>query len=201
MSDDIHFQTAFLPLTLHSMRLALSLLAFSSLAAADGNVDGGWSSATNLPGNALSLVSNAVENTKLSDYTGKPYVCASDISSLCTKSLNGRTTYLFGISGCNVQSPVGACPGSSLHDSCTSSSFLVLIGPPKDIVKSVNSDQILPNMCDTQANLVNRTSLYWMYFVTLGKLDAKYQVKACLTNCQSSNFLLLSDDYCNWSEK
>ena len=97
------------------------------------------------------------------------YVCVSDISSLCTMSLSSGTIYLFGISGCKVPSTKGICSERTPHDSCTSSSYLVKIddqsSKPVITLKLVSSKYLSPNMCDAQANLVNRRLLHRMYLL------------------------------------
>ena len=159
---------AYHPLTLHSMRLALSLLAFSALAAANENIDGKWYSATQISDGNNDLLTSEVQHITLSDNQKNPYLCVTDVSSLCQKISSSGSTYLFGVTGCAVPKAEGACVEPMKHDTC--SSFLVQIGTPTNTIKHVSPNDILPNMCDTQANLVNRTLLYWMYLLLWGSL-------------------------------
>ena len=180
---DIHFQTVCLPLTLHSMRLALSLLGFSSLAAANENLDGKWSSTTQISDDNNKLLISNLQFTTLSGNQPNPYVCVMHVSSLCTKFSRTSVTYLFGITGCAMPKAERTC-----SDSCTSSSYLVQIGDPIDTVEHVNPNDILPNKCDYQAQLVQSTQ-YWMYLLLWGSL-MRNVMSVRLTNCQYSNFLL-----------
>ena len=157
------------------MRLALSLLAFSALAAANINLDGKWNSATQISDDNNKLLISNLQFTTLSGNQPNPYVCVMHVSSLCTKFSRTSVTYLFGITGCAMPKAERTC-----SDSCTSSSYLVQIGSPTNAVEHVNSDQILPNMCDTQDNLVNRTLLYWMYLLPWGSLMRNVMSKLVL---------------------
>ena len=160
MSDDfdIHFQTICLPLTLHSMRLALSLLAFSSLTASQ-NIPDAWSSAFNVSDDNKQLLISTLGHTAFFANNEDIFVCVKDTSSLCTQATN----YLFGIKGCAVSEVVGACSAATLQ-SCTSSYFLVQIGdqpwsatPVVTYFYSVSYNDVLPGSCDFKANLVQCT--------------------------------------------
>ena len=167
---DIHFQTICLPLTLHSMRLALSLFAFSSLAAADGNLDGGWSSAPRVTDENKQFLNSALGGTRFSKSVGYWRVCVKDASSLCTQVVSG-TNYLFSVLGCLVPSAEGNCSPETLQ-SCSASDFLVQINDQPwtstvevTNIQPVSSKDLLPMTCRDRSNYMSSTLLYWMYFV------------------------------------
>ena len=142
------------------MRLALSLLVFPALAAAEGVIYGQWYPVYMVIDSYQNVLTSALKQRFSANHENF-YVCVSDISSLCTMSLSSGTIYLFGISGCKVPSTKGICSERTPHDSCTSSSYLVKIddqsSKPVITLKLVSSKYLSPNMCDAQANSVNRT--------------------------------------------
>ena len=154
------------------MRLALSLLAFSALAAADGNVDSIWSNSPKISNGDKKLLGYALYHTQVTKDDNIPFLCYQSVSSLCTKSTSGVTTYMFGLTGCIVPTAAGACAGTKFAG-CTPSNYLVqVLGKPKVAIHTVkvSASDILPYKCDVQAQLIPSTLLYWMYLLLWGSL-------------------------------